>query len=329
MLICVNLFLLGYQQSVCFMKKSLLIGTRGSKLALWQAEFVKTRLLEIDSQLEIELRIVKTSGDKIQNLSLTEIGGKGVFTKELEFALLSNQIDLAVHSLKDLPTLIPTELELTAVLKREDVRDALVLPLGFLIKTLSLASLPHNSVVGTSSLRRASQLKNLRPDIKIKDIRGNVETRLRKLDAGEYTAILLAVAGLKRLGYDNRISAYLSLEEMLPQVGQGALGIETRRADLETNRLVSSLTDAETLACVLAERAFLRGLGGGCQFPIAAYATAQNKQLHLRGLVGDASGKQMLRGQTTGVIGDSERIGESLAHQLLLEGAANLLELQS
>ena len=307
------------------MKESLIIGTRGSKLALWQAEFVRACLLKNYPQIEIRLEIIKTSGDKIQNLSLMEIGGKGVFTKELEIALLDNRIDLAVHSLKDLPTVLPSKLHLSAVLKREDVRDALVLRPGLQIEAPSIKTLPLNAVVGTSSLRRASQLKNLRPDISIKDVRGNVETRLKKLDAGEYDAILLAVAGLKRLGYENRISAFLTLDEMLPQVGQGALGIETRLADAETNSLVSTLTDSETFAAVTAERAFLRGLGGGCQFPIAAYARVQNEQLHLRGLVATPSGTQIIRGAANGAIANAEESGKSLAHQLLSEGAELLI----
>jgi hydroxymethylbilane synthase len=311
------------------MQSKFTIGTRGSKLALWQAEFVRNQLLEVYPQFEIRLEIIKTFGDKIQNASLTEIGGKGVFTKELEIALLDNRIDLAVHSLKDLPTVLPAELQLAAALKREDVRDALVLRSDLQIETPSLKTLPANATVGTSSLRRASQLKNLRPDIEIKDIRGNVETRLKKLDSGEYDAILLAVAGLKRLGYESRISAYLTLDEMLPQVGQGALGIETRMADSETNRLVSALTEAETFACVLAERAFLRGLGGGCQFPIAAYAIAQNEQLNLQGLVATPSGEHILRNKATGAMTQPEKTGETLARKLLSEGAANLINLRA
>ncbi len=311
------------------MKKFLTVGTRGSKLALWQAEFVRSRLLENHPQLEIRLEIIKTSGDKIQNLSLTEIGGKGVFTKELEIALLGNRIDLAVHSLKDLPTILPAELHLSAVLKREDVRDALVLRSELQTAQPSLKTLPFKAVVGTSSLRRASQLKNLRPDIIIKDVRGNVETRLKKLDAGEYDAILLAVAGLKRLGYENRISAFLTLDEMLPQVGQGALGIETRLADAETNALVSTLIDAETFAAVTAERAFLRGLGGGCQFPIAAYATTQIEQLHLQGLVATPSGEQIISGRISGTTANAEVTGKNLAHQLLLEGAGTLINFKA
>ena len=312
------------------MKKPLIIGTRGSKLALWQAEFVRARLLANYPQFEIRLEIIKTSGDKIQNLSLTEIGGKGVFTKELEIALLDNRIDLAVHSLKDLPTILPAELHLSAVLQREDARDALVLPVGLQIKTPSLKTLPPKAVVGTSSLRRTSQLKNLRPDVIIKDVRGNVETRLKKLDAGEYDALLLAVAGLKRLGYENRISAFLTLEEMLPQVGQGALGIETRRSDAETNAFVATLTDAKTFACVLAERAFLRGLGGGCQFPIAAYAFVSEKGLlELNGLVASPDGSTILR---DGRVSEREKgveNGETLARRLLSQGAATLIDFKA
>lgn len=311
------------------MKSAFTIGTRGSKLALWQAEFVRARLLEKFPQIAIKLEIIKTSGDKIQNASLTEIGGRGVFTKELENALLANKIDLAVHSLKDLPTTLPDELHLGAILPREDVRDALVLRSDLQISAPSLKNLPKNAVVGTSSLRRAAQLKNLRPDIFIKDIRGNIDTRLEKLERGDYDAILLAAAGLKRLGLTAKISAILEIEEMLPQVGQGALGIETRKADFDVNDLVAVLNHAETAACVTAERAFLRGLGGGCQFPIASLAQANQDELLIKGLVGAPDGSVIIKDEHQGVLANPTAAGEVLAEKLLGKDAQKLLNLHS
>ena len=305
------------------MKKDFVIGTRGSKLALWQAEFVRARLSEIYPSVEIRLEIIKTSGDKLQNVSLSVIGGQGVFTKELETALLDCRIDLAVHSLKDLPTVLPADLFISAVLPRENASDALVARKD--LQIASLAELPLNSIVGTSSIRRAAQLKNLRPDLQIRDLRGNVGTRLDKLDNGNYDVIMLAVAGLKRLNLENRISAVFSANEMLPQVGQGALGIETRRGDVETNNLVAVLKDQETTACVFAERAFLRGLGGGCQFPIAANARIENDKLFLDGLVAEPSGAQILRGQIAGETANAETLGEKLANKLLDKGARELI----
>lgn len=307
------------------MDRNFIIGTRGSKLALWQAEFVRSKLIEHWPQSQVEIKIIKTSGDVIQNRSLVEIGGRGVFTKELENALTRGEIDLAVHSLKDLPTILPDELHLSAVLPREDVRDAVVFRADLHGENSTLANLPENSIVGTSSSRRFAQLKNLRPDLQLKDIRGNVDTRLRKLDDGEYTAIMLAVAGLKRLGLAHRISIALSVDEMLPQVGQGALGIETRRDDAETNEFVQVLNDEKTRICVTAERQFLRGLGGGCQFPIAALGVVENDELHLRGLVAALDGTTILRGAHSGKIENPQTVGVELAETLLAQGASDLI----
>jgi hydroxymethylbilane synthase len=310
------------------MKNAFVIGTRGSKLALRQAESVRIELTQRFPEKKFRLEIIKTEGDKIQNLSLAEIGGRGVFTKELEAALIDERIDMAVHSLKDLPTALPEKLHIAAVLRREDARDALVARAGFAVR--SIKDLHAQAVVATSSLRRAAQLKNLCSDVQIKDIRGNIDSRLRKLDAGGADAILLAVAGLKRLGFDNRISVVFDLEEMLPQVGQGALAIETRSDDGETNQITAILNDAKTFACVAAERAFLRHLGGGCQFPIAAFANLENPQtLFLRGLVAAPDGSQVLRGETRGKIADATVVGENLAQNLLRKGAANLINLRS
>lgn len=306
--------------------KNLIIGTRGSRLALWQAEFVRAQLKEKHPQISVELEIIKTFGDRQQNVSLTEIGGQGVFVKELETALLGKRIDLAVHSLKDLPTVLPENLHIAAVLKREDVRDALVV--GKESNISSISGLPENAVVGTSSLRRASQIKNLRPDLQIKDLRGNVDTRIAKLDAGDYDAIILAAAGLKRLGCEHRITAFLSFDEMLPQVGQGALAIETRKDDSETNNLVAVLNDAETRACVEAERAFLRGLGGGCQFPIAAHARIEENEMRLEGLVAKPDGSEILRDARNGDSAKARENGELLALRLLAKGAQNLINIQ-
>ncbi|HEX8399579.1 MAG TPA: hydroxymethylbilane synthase [Pyrinomonadaceae bacterium] len=308
------------------MKDKIIIGTRGSRLALWQAEFVRAQLKEKHPQISVELEIIKTFGDRQQNVSLTEIGGQGVFVKELETALIANRIDLAVHSLKDLPTILPENLHISAVLKREDVRDALVV--GKESNANSISDLPENAVVGTSSLRRASQIKNLRPDLQIKDLRGNVDTRIAKLDAGEYDAIILAAAGLKRLGCEHRITVFLSFDEMLPQVGQGALAIETRKEDLMTNNLVAVLNDAETRACVEAERAFLRGLGGGCQFPIAAHARIEENEMRLEGLVAKPDGSEILRDARTGDSAKARENGELLALRLLAKGAQNLINIQ-
>lgn len=308
------------------MKSKLKIGTRGSRLALWQAEFVRAQLREIHPQITVELEIIKTFGDRTQNVSLAEIGGQGVFVKELETALLANQVDLAVHSLKDLPTVLPENLHIAAVLEREDVRDALIVRND--LKAASISELPENAVVGTSSLRRASQIKNLRSDLNIKDLRGNVDTRLAKLDAGDYDAIILAAAGLKRLGFENRIAAYLAFDEMLPQVGQGALAIETRTADAETNELVAVLNDEKTRACVEAERAFLRGLGGGCTFPIAAHARIEANQMRLEGLVAKPDGSEILRDVRTADFTEAKENGEMLALRLLAKGAQNLINIQ-
>lgn len=305
--------------------KNLIIGTRGSRLALWQAEFVRARLTEKHPHIRIELEIIKTSGDRLQNVSLVEIGGQGVFVKELETALLERRIDLAVHSLKDVPTILPDELHIAAVLEREDARDALLVRAD--LKAASIADLPARSVVGTSSLRRASQIKNRRPDLQLADLRGNVDTRIGKLDAGSYDAIILAAAGLKRLGFDRRIAAVLSSDEMLPQIGQGALGIETRRADSETNDLVSVLNHVETNACVTAERAFLRRLGGGCQFPIAAHARIENGEMQLAGLVAAPDGSEILRDTATGDARQALENGEALALKLLASGAENLINI--
>jgi hydroxymethylbilane synthase len=307
------------------MNTSLIIGSRGSQLALWQAESVKAQLEALHPQTEIRIEIIKTSGDVLIDVPLAVIGGRGAFTKELEKALLDRRIDLAVHSLKDLPTILPAGLQISAVTKREDARDALVLPIGKTIENMSLAILPFGSCVGTSSMRRAAQLKYLRPDVFVKDLRGNVDTRLRKLDAGEYDAIILATAGLRRLGFTERISTSISPEVILPAVSQGALGIETRVDDPAIVNLITSLEHAPTRSACEAERALLRALGGGCQVPIAAHAVELHVGLRLEGLVAAPSGDTVLREAIEGDASEAAVLGETLARRLLECGAASLL----
>src|ERR687885_546131 len=274
---------------------NLVIGSRGSKLALWQSEWVKARLEALDPEASVRIEIFKTSGDVMRDVPLASIGGQGAFTQELELALLDRRVDLAVHSLKDLPTVVPEGLSVAATPEREDPRDALVLRAGADSAGASLRTLRRGALVGTSSLRRIAQLKHLRPDVTVKDLRGNVDTRLRKLDAGEFDAVILASAGLRRLGFADRISAPIETDEMLPAVSQGALGLETRADDARSVALVSRLEHAPTRAAVLAERALLRALGGGCQVPIAAYATVEGGRLRLDGLVASLDGSQVLR----------------------------------
>jgi len=305
--------------------REIIIGSRGSKLALWQSEWVKARLEALDPGVKVRIEIFKTQGDVRLDVPLSVIGGQGAFTKELEVALLDRRVDVAVHSLKDLPTITPEGLSITATPEREDPRDALVLRAGSAVQTNSLKGLAAGAVVGTSSLRRIAQLKHLRPDVRIKDLRGNVDTRLRKLDEGEYDALILASAGLRRLGFGARISAAIAQEEMLSAVGQGSLGVETRADDTETNALVSRLDDPRTRAAVLAERALLRALGGGCQVPIAAHAQVEGGGLKLDGLVATLDGSQVLRESHDGDAADAARIGEELAARLLERGAGELL----
>jgi hydroxymethylbilane synthase len=305
--------------------REIIIGSRGSKLALWQSEWVKARLEALDPGVEVRIEIFKTTGDVRLDVPLSTIGGQGAFTKELEVALLDRRVDVAVHSLKDLPTVTPEGLSITATPEREDPRDALVLRAGPGTRANSLKGLAEGAVVGTSSLRRIAQLKHLRPDVRIKDLRGNVDTRLRKLDEGGYDALILASAGLRRLGFGGRISAAIAEDEMVPAVGQGSLGVETRSDDEETNALVARLDDPRTRAAVTAERALLRSLGGGCQVPIAAHAKVVGGRLSLDGLVAALDGRRVLRESLDGDIADAARVGEELAAKLLERGAGELL----
>lgn len=304
------------------MSPRLVIGSRGSRLALWQAEQAKENLLRLNPDFEIQIDVIRTTGD-VKPDPLSVIGGKGVFTKELEEALLDKRIDIAVHSLKDLPTIIPERLSISAICKREDPRDALVLRAGPAAD--SLRDLPAGSVVGTSSQRRLAQLKALRGDLVVKDLRGNVDTRVRKLDEGQYDALILASAGLIRLGLQNRISASITTTEMLPAVGQGAIAIEIRADDEVATEATSKLNHRETELACRAERAFLRKLGGGCQFPIAAHAVVEGELLRLEGLVAKPDGEEILRDRNSGNANQPEAIGSQLAEQLLERGAGELL----
>ena len=305
------------------MSHSLVIGSRGSKLALWQAEHVQSQLQASDSSLTVRIEIIKTTGD-VKTDPLTVIGGKGVFTKELEEALLDGRIDLAVHSLKDLPTIVPDTLTIAAICQREDPRDALVLREVWPIS--SLRNLPDEAVIGTSSQRRIAQLKSMCPRVKIKDLRGNVDTRLRKLDEGQYDALVLASAGLRRLGLSDRINLAIPPAEMLPAVGQGAIAVETR-ADNEAaiNAAVKLQHDQTRVACV-AERALLRSLGGGCQLPIAAHAVVNEKTLRLEGLVASPDGARIVRGAISGSTANASELGADLADKLRADGADAILQ---
>ncbi len=304
----------------------LVIGTRGSALALWQAEHVRDRLLELPGQPveSVELKIIKTRGDIILDVTLSKVGGKGLFVKELESALLTGEVDLAVHSLKDMPAIQPEGLELCAYPVRADPRDAIALGSAM---TGGLEDLPHGSVVGTSSLRRQAQLLAMRPDLSVIPIRGNVQTRLRKLDEGVdgMSATLLAVAGLTRLGLQERISDAFDEGVMIPAVGQGALAVQTRSSDSAVREIVARLDDADTRSAVLAERAFLARLEGGCQVPIAGHAVLTGEELRLVGFVGTPDGSRALCQEITGPVEDAEALGETLAERLLSEGAAEIL----
>ncbi len=315
------------------MKEQLIIGSRGSRLALVQAELVQAALKAIHPQIQTRIEIVKTTGDRLKSVPLAIIGGQGVFTKELEEALLTHHIDLAVHSLKDLPTMLPTSLALAAITEREDARDCLVLPQPAIATDaaapISIATLPKGARVGTSSPRRAAQVRSTRTDLIVKELRGNVDTRLRKLDAGQYDAIILAAAGLKRLGLNNRINALLESHEMLPAVAQGALGIETCADDITTRELLAPLNNTCAWEECLAERSLLRGLGGGCQLPIAAHAELREKVLTLDALVITPDGRRAIRDSVVGVPGAPQELGETLAARMLDLGAASLLAEQS
>jgi len=293
----------------------LTIASRGSQLALWQARWVAGELAA--RGLETRIEIIKTTGDKITDVPLAKVGTKGLFTKEIEEALLDGRADLAVHSLKDLPTELPEGLVLAAIPEREDPRDAVV--------GKRLSDLPPGARVGTSSLRRSAQLRKLRPDLVIESVRGNLDTRLRKLDEGQYDAILLAAAGLKRLGWADRIAEILPADVMCSAVGQGALAIETRAAGPGRDAC-AALDHADTHAAITAERGLLGALGGGCQVPIGAYATVQNGMLRLLGVVASPDGAELIRAESEGPVAEAESIGRNLGAELLRRGASRILE---
>ena len=303
------------------MSREIRIATRKSALALWQAEHVKACLEQAHPGLVVSLVPMVSRGDKLLDAPLAKIGGKGLFVKELETALLENQADIAVHSMKDVPMDFPEGLGLYCICEREDPRDA------FVSNTFaSLDALPAGSVVGTSSLRRQAQLLARRPDLKIQFLRGNVNTRLAKLDAGEYDAIILAAAGLIRLGFEERIRSSISAEDSLPAGGQGAVGIECRSADSEIHALLAPLHHRDTALRVTAERALNKHLNGGCQVPIACYALLEGDQLWLRGLVGQPDGSQLLRAEQRASTADAELLGVQVAEALLAQGAAAILQ---
>lgn len=297
------------------------IATRKSPLALWQAEHVKSLLLASHPQLTVELVTMVTQGDKILDTPLAKIGGKGLFVKELEQGMLNGDADIAVHSMKDVPVELPPGLGLHAILKREDPRDAFVSN-----QYKSIDELPQGSVVGTSSLRRQCQLQQARPDLVIKSLRGNVGTRLSKLDNGDYAAIILAGAGLIRLELNERIAAFIEPHQMLPAIGQGAIGIESRIGDDDVNAALMCLHDNETSIRVTAERAMNHRLQGGCQVPIGGHATVSGDQLVMRGLVGEPDGSRILVAEVTGSVSDAENLGIALADDLLGQGAGKILE---
>ena len=357
------------------------IGTRGSKLALWQAEWVKSELKRIYPDLKIELNKIKTTGDKILDVPLAQVGGKGLFVKEIEEALLRHEADIAVHSIKDVPTEFPDSLYLAVICKREDPRDALIIsqksagsrkqtnpPSPPFSKEARLPSvgqgqdgitksiiynIPKGAKIGTSSLRRSCQLLNIRPDLKIEQLRGNLDTRLKKLDEGHFDAIILAAAGVKRLGLQSRITEILPFEISLPAIGQGAIGIECRIDDRSINNLIAPLNHPETSICVKAERAFLKQLEGGCQVPIAAYARivsqdspphpplgkgghrggvndssfiTPNSELIMDGLVGSITGDRIIKGHIEGSPEHAESLGVTLAEDILSRGAKEILD---
>ena len=314
------------------------IGTRGSKLALWQAEWVKAEIQMIDPGIDVRLIKIKTTGDMILDVPLAQVGGKGLFVKEIEESILRNDVDIAVHSMKDVPTDFPVGLHLSAICEREDPRDAFISQIqNTKFKIQNFKGLPNRATLGTSSLRRSCQLCHLRPDLDIVQLRGNLDTRLRKLDEGQFDAIILAAAGVKRLGLQNRITEILPFEVSLPAIGQGAIGIECRADDEIINKIVGALNHKETSIAVRAERAFLRKLEGGCQVPIAAYARIEHRAegkeqraqkdslLVMDGLVGSVDGKRLVRGHIEGRPEDYESIGLSLAEDLLSRGAHEIL----
>lgn len=301
-------------------RTKLVIGTRGSKLALWQSEYIASLITE-HTGLPVELTIIKTTGDKITDVPLAKVGGKGLFTKELEVALLAGEVDLCVHSMKDVPTELPLGCTLAGMPARVDPRDVLVSFEGH-----DLVSLPQGGKVGTSSLRRIAQVRAMRPDVEIVDVRGNLDTRMRKAETGEVDLVILAAAGIKRLGWGDRISSFIPTEQMVSAVGQGAIGIEIREDDAFMAELCAALSDAETLACVSAERVVMNRLDGGCQVPIGAYARLEGDQMVLDAMVGSVDGTTILRTTERGSASDPVALGMRAVASLRDAGAVEILE---
>ena len=300
--------------------RALRIGTRGSLLAKWQAESVRKQLFALTG-MDADIVIIKTEGDRLQQSPLTQIGGKGIFIKELEEALLEETVNLAVHSVKDIPTDTPTRLCFPAVCKRADVRDCLISANG-----ATLANLRQGARVGTGSLRRQAQLQHIRPDLDFRDLRGNVDTRLRKVDSGEYEAIILAKAGLDRLGLSQRIAETLSPDVCMPAVGQGAIAVEARLKDVEAQEAVGALDDQETRSAIIAERALLGAMQGGCQVPLGAWARMERHEFVMEACVCSVDGLRYIKERATGVADEAAQLGEKLAQQLLQAGAMEILE---
>lgn len=303
------------------MKNKLVIGTRKSVLALWQAEYVAQRLREQYPGLTVELLPVSTRGDEILNRPLAEIGGKGLFIRELEELMREGRADMAVHSLKDMPAELPEDFTLAAVTDREDPRDAFVS-----LRYPGVEALPAGAKVGTSSLRRQSQLLHRRPDLVVESLRGNVQTRLRKLDEGQYDAVILAAAGLKRLGLGDRIASYLSTEDSIPAAGQGVMAVEVRKKDEETRQMLAFLHNARVASCIAAERAFLGCVGGDCKVPAGAFAAEDGDGLRVDAFIASEDGQTFFRRSVSGALPDADRLGTAVADALLDDGGRAVLE---
>jgi len=303
------------------LKEQLVIGTRGSQLALRQAQMIKEALEREWPGLTVTLEIIKTTGDKILDVPLAQVGGKGLFVKEIEEALMDGRVDLAVHSMKDVPSQLPAPLTLAVVPSREDPRDVLVAP-----KASSLDDLRHGAVVGTSSLRRAAQIRHLRPDLRVETLRGNLDTRLRKVREGRYDAVVLAAAGLRRMGWQDAVTAYMDPDRFVPAIGQGALGIEIRKDDAALRELTAPLHHEPTWRAVTAERAFLDELQGGCQVPIAGLAVVSQDTVTLTGLVASVDGRTVYRNTQAAPLGEEDALGRDLARRLLDAGARAILD---
>lgn len=302
-------------------KTKIIIGSRGSALALWQSNFVKKEIENANPDVEIEIQLIKTTGDNVLDVPLAKIGDKGLFTKELEIELLAGNIDIAVHSLKDLPTDLPKGLKLAAVTKRHNCEDVLITKNA----GTTIEALPQGATVGTGSLRRKCQLKSIRPDLNVVDLRGNVPTRIKKFLQSDWGAIILARAGVERLNMEKYISSVISVDQILPAVGQGALGIEIKKTNKAVEKILKSIHDDETFAAVTAERAFLKALEGGCQVPIGAYAQVRPTGLFIEGLVGSIKGDKIYRSKMRGSKKEAEKLGKNLAEELLNAGAKEIL----